>query len=110
MLAHLLGLVGYLGIPFCHLLGPFILWHTQKEKSPFIDFHGKESLNFQITVFLAMLCLMGVTFVLMFLVVGIFLIPVIIVASILAMVAEIMACVAASRGEWHRYPCCLRLF
>jgi uncharacterized Tic20 family protein len=42
---------------FCHLgnlLGmivlPLILWLTQKDKSSFIDEHGKEALNFGITM------------------------------------------------------------
>jgi uncharacterized Tic20 family protein len=31
------------------------------------------------------------------------------IVPILALVAEIIAAVAAQKGEWHRYPCCIRL-
>jgi uncharacterized Tic20 family protein len=58
---------------------------------------------------LVMLGLGSVTVVMMFVVVGIFLIPVMFVVPILALVAEIIAAVSAQKGEWHRYPCCIRL-
>lgn len=103
MLCHLLSiLTGF--------LGPFILWLVKKETSPFVDHHGREALNFQITVFLAMLVLSSVMVVLMFVLIGFLLFPFVILVGILALVAEIMACAAANRGEWHRYPCCIRLF
>lgn len=102
MLCHLLGI-------FTGFLGPLVLWLVKKDSSPFVAHHGREALNFQITVFLIMLGLGTVTFMLLFVFVGFFLIPVIMVMQILAIVAEVMAAVAAQRGEWHRYPFCLRL-
>ena len=36
-------------------------------------------------------------------------VPLIIVLSIAAFVFELMACLAANRGEWHRYPMTIRL-
>src|ERR1700745_234804 len=33
-----------------HLLGPFIVWLAKRDASPEIDAHGKESLNFQISM------------------------------------------------------------
>jgi uncharacterized Tic20 family protein len=102
MLCHLLGiLTGF--------LGPLILWIVKKDSSPFIDHHGREALNFQFTVLLAMFLLVSTMIVLMFILVGFLLFPVIILVSIEALVLEIIACVAASNGEWHRYPFCLRL-
>lgn len=101
----------------CHLLailtgifGPLILWLVKKDTSPFVDHHGREALNFQITAFLIMLGLGGICVALMFVIIGFFLFPLLCVVPILVLIAEIIACVAASRGEWHRYPCCLRLF
>ncbi|WAC18252.1 DUF4870 domain-containing protein [Luteolibacter sp. SL250] len=101
----------------CHLLsiltgfiGPLILWLVKKDESPFINHHGREALNFQITIFFAYLALFGLTMVLMIVFIGVLLIPLLIALPLLALVAEIMACMAANRGEWHRYPCCLRLF
>jgi uncharacterized Tic20 family protein len=102
MLCHLLGiLTGF--------LGPLVLWLVKKDSSPFLDHHGREALNFQITVMLVMLALGSVTFVLMFFIIGILLVPVMMIVGILALVAEIIAAIAAQKGEWHRYPFCLRL-
>ena len=39
-------------IPFGNFIGPLILWITNKEKSEFIDAHGKQAINFQISVLL----------------------------------------------------------
>jgi uncharacterized Tic20 family protein len=82
---------------------------VKKDSSPFLDHHGREALNFQITVMLVMLALGSVTFVLMFFIIGILLVPVMMIVGILALVAEIIAAIAAQKGEWHRYPFCLRL-
>lgn len=107
MLCHLLGIIASytIGLGF---VGPLILWLIKKDTSAFIDHHGKESLNFQLTVMLAVFCLGAAAFVLFFVGIGILLIPVIFIVCILALIAEIIACLAASRGEWHRYPCSIR--
>jgi uncharacterized Tic20 family protein len=101
----------------CHLLsiltgfiGPLILWLVKKDESAFVNHHGREALNFQITLFLAYLVIFSMVALLMFFLIGIFLVPLLILLPLLALVAEILACTAAHRGEWHRYPCCLRLF
>ena len=39
-------------IPFGNFIGPLILWIANKEKSEFIDAHGKQALNFQISILL----------------------------------------------------------
>ena len=102
MLCHLLGI-------FTGFIGPLILWLVKKDSSAFVGHHGREALNFQITLMLVMLGLGSVTVVLMFVVVGILLVPVLFIVPILALVAEIISAVAAQKGEWHRYPCCIRL-
>lgn len=102
MLCHLLGI-------FTGFLGPLILWLVKKDSSPFIDHHGREALNFQITLLLVLISLSALTFALMIVLVGFLLVPVLVAVPILALVAEILAAVAASDGKWHRYPCCLRL-
>ena len=63
MAAHLCGLLwiaggtGLIFIPFGGLvlftiLGPLIIWRTKGQTMPFVAEQAKESLNFQITVFL----------------------------------------------------------
>lgn len=102
VLCHVLGI-------FTGFLGPLILWLVKKDSSPYIAHHGREALNFQLTLLLCFMGLGAVTVVLMFVFIGVFLIPVIIVLRVLALVAEIMAAVAAQNGGWHRYPFCIRL-
>ena len=52
MLCHLLALAAFV-VPLGNIVGPLIVWLAQKGKSEFIDRHGRESLNFQITMTLA---------------------------------------------------------
>ncbi|PQO36935.1 DUF4870 domain-containing protein [Blastopirellula marina] len=46
LLCHILGLL-------TNVFGPLILWILMKDKSAFVDFHGKQAINFQITLILA---------------------------------------------------------
>ncbi|OZV67729.1 DUF4870 domain-containing protein [Winogradskyella aurantia] len=39
-------------IPFGNFIGPIVLWAANKEKSEFIDKHGKQAINFQISILL----------------------------------------------------------
>jgi uncharacterized Tic20 family protein len=39
-------------IPFGNFIGPIVLWAANKDKSDFIDQHGKQAINFQISVLL----------------------------------------------------------
>lgn len=100
MLIHLLGLLtGFIGI--------LILWLVKKDQSRFVDYHGKEAINFQLTLLIAVMVL--VAFIIMTLGIGMIIaMPIIGGIGIGATVLEIIACVAASRGEWHRYPLTIR--
>lgn len=84
---------------FCHIgtiiggfLVPLIIWMIKKDESRFIDRHGKEALNFSIT--LAIVAIVGLicTFGILTL-----------VASIMGIVFSIQAGMAASRGEDYQY-------
>ena len=95
VIAHLLGII----ISF---LGPLIIWLIKKDDSTYVDDQAREALNFQITVFIAE----AVAGLLTALLIGCFILPVILVANFILC---IVAAVAASRGEWYRYPMTLRL-
>jgi len=89
-------------IPFGHLLGPLVVWLIKRGDMPMVDRHGKEALNFQITVTLAsFLC--GL---LAFIGIGVVLLFVLLVADA---VLVIMAAVKTSRGEAFSYPFIWRL-
>ena len=101
----------------CHLLpiaagflAPLVIWLIKKDQSRFLDHHGRESLNFQLNVLILTLGLTIIAAILMFFLIGILLLPLIFVVAILAIVLEILAGIAANRGEWHRYPCTVRFF
>jgi len=53
---HLSALSQYC-IPFGNYIFPLLIWSTNKEKSDFIDFSGKQVLNFQLSIFLYSLVL-----------------------------------------------------
>src|SRR5262245_62135787 len=43
MLCHLLAI-------FLHFIGPIIIWASKKQESRFVDWHGREALNFSINM------------------------------------------------------------
>ena len=100
MLCHLSSLAGYV-IPFGNFIGPLVIWLIKKEEMPFVDDQGKESLNFQITVVIALLICIP----LMFVIIGIILLPIV---GILALVFSIIAAIKANNGEYYRYPLTIR--
>ncbi len=100
MLVHLLALLtGFLGV--------LIIWLVKKDQSRFIDHHGKEALNFMITCFLA--AMIGIVFAVITMGLGmIIVLPLFMLIWVGSLVFEIMACIAANRGEWYRIPMTIR--
>lgn len=47
-LMHISSFAGYL-FPLGSIITPLVLWQTQKERSTFLDEHGKEAVNFNIS-------------------------------------------------------------
>ncbi|MEO6232863.1 MAG: DUF4870 domain-containing protein [Ferruginibacter sp.] len=80
-------------------LAPLIIYLIKKDESEFIREHAKESLNFQITLFI-MVIVLFVT------IIGILLIWLV---GILALILVILASVKCSEGKLYRYPFTLRL-
>lgn len=101
MLAHLIALVGIL-IPFGSIIGPLVIWLVKRDSSAFVDAHGKEAINFNITVAIAGF----VSMLLVFVLIGIVMLLVLLVFWLVCL---IKASMAASRGEMYSYPFTLRL-
>jgi uncharacterized Tic20 family protein len=80
-------------------LAPLIIYLIKKDGSSFVTYHAKESLNFQITIFIIMI-------VLFITVIGILLMWVV---GIVALVLVIMATIKASEGKLYKYPFSIRL-
>ena len=103
MVSHLLAFAGVLvRFPFANVVGPLVMWVIHKDKSPYIAYHAKESLNFQITLAIAMsICLL-----LSFILIGI---PMLFAVGIYGVVMTIIAAIKANEGVQYRYPYTLRL-
>ena len=102
MACHLSALAGFV-VPFGNLFGPLVVWLIKRAEMPLVDQHGKEALNFQITVTIAFLICVP----LMFVLIGI---PLMFVVAIVALVLTIMAAVKVANGQTdYKYPFALRL-
>lgn len=99
---HLIALCGLvLPMPAVNLIGPLVLWLIKREDGAFIDDQGKESLNFQISLFIYMLgCLL----------LGVIRIgPLLLVPLLLfGLISVIRAAIKSSEGVAFRYPLCIR--
>ncbi len=99
-----LSLLGSIVAPFVITIVPLVMWQTRKADSPFLDDHGREAVNFHISLYLYMLAI--VPFLIMLTCgIGVLLIPGIYILGIIGMIA---AAKAASRGEYYRYPMTIR--
>ena len=99
---HLAALSGFI-IPFGSIVGPLVVWLMKKDTMPLVDQHGKESLNFQITVMIALI----VSAASMIVLIGFLLLPVV---GIAALVMTIMAVIKVSGGQLdYKYPFAIRL-
>jgi len=101
MFAHLSALAGFF-IPFGIVIGPLVIWLLKKDEMPFVADQGREALNFQITMAIALL----ISAVLVFVFIGILLIGAVLLFDL---VMTIIATVEASKGNRYRYPFALRL-
>jgi len=102
MLCHYAAFFWFMAPLIGNVLGPLIVWQLQKDRDPFVDRHGKEALNFQITYSL----LMMVCGVLAWIFIGF---PLMALVSLTALVLVVIAGIRANAGELWRYPFCIRL-
>ena len=52
VLCHASAFLGFFIPAAGHVLGPLLVWLLKRDESPEIDAHGKESLNFQLSMFI----------------------------------------------------------
>jgi uncharacterized Tic20 family protein len=98
--------VMHLSILLFHIAVPVILalvmWLIKRDESPYINDHGKEAVNFQISLVvysllgLALTPMCGIGF------------AVWVAVYVLGAIGCVFASLAAHRGEYYRYPACLR--
>ena len=92
ILAHILTIVG-------SFIPPLVIYLLKKDESSFVASHARESLNFQITVFIVIvilaLTIIGILFIWF--------------VGIIDLVLVIVATVRASDNKLYRYPFTIRL-
>ena len=100
MFTHLAALATFV-IPFGNIVGPLIMYLTKKDEYEFVNDQGKEVLNFQITWSI----ILAISGILIIVGIGIFML---IGFGIAWMVLVVVGTVAASNGQYYRYPLTIR--
>ena len=100
MFCHLSTLLG-LVVPLGNIFGPLLIWQIKKDEFPETIHHGKEALNFQISMTIYLI----VSGILVLLLIGI---AFLIILGILDIVFTIIAAVKANEGVRYRYPMTIR--
>lgn len=99
MVCHLSALASYIGIP--GIIAVIVIWLVKRDSHPCLDYHGRESLNFQITMCIAAL----ISWALCFVLIGFVLLPLVVIVNL---VFVIIAGIKANDGIAYRYPFCIR--
>ncbi len=99
LIMHLSLLAAHVFIPVVPAL---VMWLIKRNESPFINDHGREAVNFQISVLIYVIAAGAIG------VVTCIGAPLIAVAYVLGIVGMILAASAAHNGRYFRYPACIR--
>ena len=100
MRGHLLGLLGYL-LPLGHLLVMARWWVKHRGLSAFVEEHGREALNFQLSILVYLL----IAFTLSLVLIGLLMLPLVLLFNIVMMIE---AASQARAGHRFRYPLTFR--
>ena len=96
LICHLSALSGYI-IPFGNLIAPIVIWSMKKDEMPMVDTHGKEVINFQLSMTIWLI----ISAILVVLVIGI---PLLIILALLQLIFVIIGAIKADSGELYKYP------
>lgn len=103
MWCHLIPVLSWFIFGPLGFIGPLLIMTNRQPPSSYINYHAKEAINAQIsimiygvaiTIFGMITCGLGI----------LLLIP----GLVIFFIFGIMATIAATRGEYHRYPLCIR--
>jgi len=98
---HLSGLGGFILPVVGSIVPPLVMWLMKRERSAFIDDHGREAVNFQISIVVYFIMAGILTMVC----IGF---PLLIALPFLQIIASIVMAVRANGGEYVRYPVTIR--
>ncbi len=102
---HLIGLLSLMDMMVMGLIGAIVMWRIRAADSPFLDDHGREAVNFQLSLLLYAIAgsiIVGI------LTLGIGLMVWLPLLYVFRIVGCVMASIAANKGEFYRYPMCVR--
>jgi uncharacterized protein len=101
MLCHISAMLMYVTV-IGGFVAPLVIWLMKRDEMPFVLDQGRETLNFQITILLA---LIGAC-ILMLVLIGFVLVPALLLFHF---IVTIIAAVKVSEGVAYRYPFCWRV-
>lgn len=96
VLCHVLGLL-------TSVVGPLVVWLIMKEKSAFVDYHGKQAVNFNITMLICYMISMALYAIFC---IGVF---TFLITFIVHLVFGIVAAIKAYQGEYYVIPAAIPL-
>ena len=96
-------MIMHLGGIFLSFFVPLIMWLIRKDDSNFVDYHGRQALNHQLTMFI----LIVGSFILILAFIGILFFPIVIA---LDLIFGIVAAVRAYNGDFYRIPIAIPFF
>ncbi|GAB1538099.1 DUF4870 domain-containing protein [Scytonema sp. NUACC21] len=115
-------------LPFLNILGPLIVWQLRKKQDPWIDFQGKEAVNFQLSLTMYAFIIIAISLLLVLATGGVALttdlpsnyletilnslLAILSITIIVLMVSKFIlvsfAAIKAYRGQHYRYPFTIR--
>lgn len=105
MLTHLSAFAG--AIVALAFVGPLVMWLIRRDEHPFLDHHGTEALNFNLSMLLY--GVIGVVASVATLGLGLVVVaPAVVVFFVTWVVCTIVGAVKANNGEGYRYPLTIR--
>lgn len=108
MFGHLSSLLGLFTGGVGNIVGPLVIWLVKKDTLPFAGDQAKEALNFNITLLIIGVVLLGITMI-TFGIGAILTLPLGLLLCLAWLILTIMAAVKANEGVAYRYPFTLRL-
>lgn len=87
--------------PFGNILAPLIIWLVKRESSSYIDMHGREALNFQISM--SIYTFIAGIFIIV--VIGFILVPILVLINL---ILAVLAAISANKGQSYQYPATIR--
>jgi uncharacterized Tic20 family protein len=97
VITHLCQLLTFL-TGFGGLIVPLVLWSTQKDKVYGMDEHGKQIINFQLSVIIYAILCIPLIFLFGLGIIGL------IVLGVISLIYPILNAIKASNGETTKYP------